>query len=141
MVTSYDGLLYLETGVHGARIPYRLQIKEGDRRTMDQVLRDWVSYAIRNDYTHMVITEADFGIEGAPDQLAVIDGFAAKVAELTPVYRSDSVVCYRFRAQSTPSSLGRKLRLEGIEVRMRVHNVDAFDALQPVHSGVGQGCS
>ena len=95
-MTSYDGLLYLETGVHGARIPDHLQMKEGERRGMDKILRDWSVYAVRNGYTHMVITEGDFGIEADPAQLALVDGFAKNVPELEVLYRSPSAVCYRF---------------------------------------------
>jgi hypothetical protein len=103
LVTSYDGMLYLETGLQAARIPDRLQMKDGDRRSMDQVLRDWSAYAVRNGYTHMVITEADFGIEAAPEQLAVVDRFASKLSELDAIYRSPSAVCYRFiRTPASP---------------------------------------
>jgi hypothetical protein len=100
VVTSYDGLFYLETGVQGARIPDHFQMKDGDHRSMDAVLRDWSAYAIRNGYTHMVITEGDFGIEAAPDQLALVDAFASKLPELESLYRSPSAVCYRFSVQT-----------------------------------------
>ena len=70
---------------------------------MDQVLRDWSAYALRNGYTHMVITEADFGIEAAPEQLAVVDRFASKLSGLEAIYRSPSAVCYRFiRTPASP---------------------------------------
>lgn len=95
VVGSFDGSFYLETGRRGARIPDHLQMKAGETRPLEAVLGGWARYALANGFTHLVVTEADFGLEAAPDQLAAVDRQAQRVPELQMVFRSAQAVCYR----------------------------------------------
>lgn len=103
---SFDGWFYLETGRRGARIPDHLQMKAGDTRPLATVLRDWARYALANDYTHFVITEADFGMAASPEQLAEVDLQARRVPELQADYRSAAAVCYRL-VRPTPAAVSQ----------------------------------
>ncbi len=104
---SFDGWFYLQTGHRGARIPDHLQVKEGDTRPMEAVLGAWARYSLANGYTHFVVTEADFGLAAAPDQLAALAERARQVPELTVLYESPAALCYRLatRAPSVHSGL------------------------------------
>jgi len=54
-----------------------------------------------------VVTEADFGLAAAPDQLAALAERARQVPELTVLYESPAALCYRLatRAPSVHSGL------------------------------------